>query len=240
MSRILSVIIAASLILGSTAHASESVSCNKEQVARMARLYRMQADDMKAITGSFKELYDQASRDQRLSLGVAISSMTLLFAAEIMVGAGGTAVTSGGFISRAAYAHGQFIEGAANVIAAKVGETFLGAVIAVGSPAVTMPYINTVVASTLIELKNPDVVAEQPQNTPLVRVSEEQLLQAINDLQVQRGQILEQAPNQFLDGLTLGSLDKAWTLRMYNNMTLTDSLYEQLANLKAYELTQCH
>lgn len=78
MSRILSVLIAASLILGSTAHASESASCNTEQVARMARLYRMQADDMKAITSSFKELYDQASRDQRLSLGVAISSMTLL------------------------------------------------------------------------------------------------------------------------------------------------------------------
>ncbi|WP_374034120.1 hypothetical protein ACES2I_16345 [Bdellovibrio bacteriovorus] len=238
MSRLLSVLIAASLLLGQTAQASDS-KCNSEALARQARLYRMQADDMKAISALFKENYDEATRDQHLSLGIALSSMTLLFAAEVMIGAGGAAVTSGGFISRAAYAHGQFIEGAANVIAAKVGETFLGAVAVVGSPAVTMPYINTVVASTLIEMKNPDVVAELPQNGELVRMNEAQLLQQISDLREKFQHTLEASPNQILDGLTLGSLDKAWTLRLYNNMTLTASLYEQLAIQKAFQLTQC-
>nr|WP_295905908.1 hypothetical protein [uncultured Bdellovibrio sp.] len=238
MNRFVSALTALSLVFSyGTAQAQ---NCDKEILARHARAYHMQAQDMQVVADSFKEMHEGASKDHYNSVVLAVGSMALLFIAESMVAAEGA--SSYGIVGKAGAAHSNFMEGTAQFIANRIQNQFLSGALIAASPAITMPPVSSVVAWTILDLQNRESkVAEklEHENKILITMSEEQIKSRIEVLRQQQSALIEKAPNQLLDGLTLGALDNAWTLTTYQNMQLIADLYKQLANLKTTELLQC-
>ena len=70
-------------------------------------------------------------------------------------------------------------------------------------------------------------------------LTERMVLSQIEERRLRQAQLLEKAPNQVLDGLTLGALDKKWTYQMWENAEASAELIEKLAEIKTQQLTAC-
>lgn len=237
MTKFVSTITALAITFSSftSAHAQ---NCDREALARTARAYKMQASDAQMIADNFKDMNTDAVKWNHRSIITMVSSLTLLFTAEFFL----VGETSVGVVGKAGMAHSNAVEGLAQFIAARVQNQFLGFALVYASPAVTIPPLNSIAASTIINMRNGEDKAQESihkEQKILVTMSEEAIKQRIEVLRAQQSTLIEQAPNQFLDGLTLGALDNAWTLSLYENSQRLADLNNQLYALKTTELLQC-
>ncbi|QDK37618.1 hypothetical protein [Bdellovibrio sp. NC01] len=237
MNKLVSTVTALALTFSSLtmAHAQ---NCDREALARMSRAYKMQASDAQMIADNFKDMNTDAVKWNNRSLITMVSSLALLFTAEyLLVGEG-----SVGVVGKAGAAHSNAVEGVAEFVAARIQNQFLGAALVAASPAVTIPPVNSIAASVIINMRNSESKAQENihnEQKVLVTMSEEAIKQRIEVLRAQQSALIEQAPNQFLDGLSLGALDNAWTLSLYENSQRLADLNNQLYALKTTELLQC-
>jgi hypothetical protein len=236
MKKLFTLLIAGSLL---SQTAAATAACDAKALAREARAYRMQANDMQMIADDFREMHESAAKDAKNSIVLAVSSLALLFVGEgLIASSGAEAVSSMGVVGRGAYAHSQLTEGAAQVIANRIQNEFVAAIPVVLSPAVTVPAVDPIVASVLIDLRFPEDTIDQTR-AEVARLNEEDLFQQYEAAKKLQGDLIDQAPNQFLDGLSLGTLDKRWTFKTYTNMQKIADLAKQIADVKTSRALSC-
>ncbi|WP_373999033.1 hypothetical protein [Bdellovibrio bacteriovorus] len=238
---ILSVLVAV-MSIQNIAFAAQENSCDTRRLSLQAKLYRQQALDLQALSEDYKDMHLSATRDNQRSTTILAMSAGLLFIAEFMLVSEGAAVVTStrGVIGKIAYRRAVVSEAIAEKAGAMVTSEFLSAFPVMASAAVTSPHLASLGASMVISSQVPELSENQEIRKQQIReYTENLLLSSLNERRERQAQILSEAPNSMLDGLSLGALDRKWTYRMYENSVAMAELTEKLARLKTDELLQC-
>lgn len=237
LTRALTLIVTTQMLWTGSAKAS---SCNPYQLAQKSKLYNLQARDARENAQNFQEIYSEAYKDVTRSQMIMATSAFLLFAAELMIVAEGAAVAvpTHGIIAKLGYGHAQATEALAIRVGGMFSNEFLTVLPAFASHFIVNPHLLTLGASTIggTQASPEDDISKKDE---FMQMTEKLILSQIDDRRNRQAQLLEKAPNQFLDGLTLGALDKKWTYQMWENAQSTADLMESLAKVKARQLTDC-
>ncbi|KYG62542.1 hypothetical protein AZI87_14655 [Bdellovibrio bacteriovorus] len=217
-------------------------ACDTRTLAIKAKIYRQQAKDLRTLSEDFKDMHLSATRDNERSMAILGVSAGLLFIAEFMLVSEGAAVVTStrGVIGKLAYKRAAASEIIAERAGSMVTSEFLSVFPVMASTVVTSPHLASLGASMVISSQVPELSEDQSiRQKQILDYTEKLLLSAMNDRREQQAQILSDAPHSFLDGLSLGALDRKWTYRMYENSVAMAEITEKLARLKSDELVQC-
>lgn len=237
LTRTLTIIVTSQMIWTGSSKAS---SCNPYLLAQKSKLYNLQARDARENAQNFQEIYSEAYQDVTRSQMIMATSAFLLFAAELMIVAEGAAVATPtrGIIAKLGYGHAQATEALAIRAGGMFSNDFLTLLPGVASHFIVNPHLLTLGASTIggTQAGPEDDISKKDE---FMQMTEKMILSQLEDRRIRQAQLLEKAPNQFLDGLTLGALDKKWTYQNWENAQATADLMESLARVKARQLTDC-
>lgn len=220
---------------------AKALTCDTLQLARKAKLYNLQAKDARENAQVFQEIYSEAYKDVTRSQMILAASAFLLFSGELMLAAESgavLAVPTRGLIGRLGYMHAQATEALAVRTAGMFSNEFLTVLPSFASTFVAHPHLLMLGASTYGGLQSgpEDDISKRDE---FIGMAEKMILTHLEDRRLRQAQLLDKAPNQFLDGLSLGALDKKWTYQMWENAQASADLMENLAKIKSQQLTDC-